>query len=193
MNSAIKVNKPHLHGHTPISSLATLLARLDAQEAAGAGCLPNKTDVHSLADGLFNFLFPINCAQQLSAVVRHQELRTRLIAALNIVLQSRIHDAEQVADAFFGQLPEIYDMLQDDVDASFKFDPAATSKDEVITTYPGFYAIAIYRMAHVLAHLEVPIVPRMLTEYAHSKTGIDIHPGRADWPSRSLSITAPAS
>jgi serine O-acetyltransferase len=67
--------------------------------------------------------------------------------------------------------------LRKDAEAIVREDPAAKNVDEVILTYPGFYAIAIYRMAHVLYKLEVPYIPRMLTEYAHQKTGIDIHPG----------------
>ena len=68
-------------------------------------------------------------------------------------------------------------MLMKDVDAGFNGDPAAKSKEEIIFSYPGFFAICVYRMAHVLYELEVPFIPRMMTEYAHSGTGIDINPG----------------
>ena len=78
---------------------------------------------------------------------------------------------------FFNQLPLLYDQLQKDVTAMFEGDPAAKSKLEVIRTYPGFLAIAAYRVAHALYGLKVPGMPRVITEYAHSKTGIDIHPG----------------
>lgn len=175
MSQSLNTQRPHKHGEVSVS-FDTLLARLDAQESAGAGCLPNKADVHALAEGLFNFLFPINCTQHITAKTRHAHLRGQLLAILRIAAQSRIDEIESITDAFFAQMPEIYDILQDDVDACFKFDPAATSKDEIVTTYPGVFAIAIFRMAHALLHLDVPIIPRMLTEYAHSKTGIDIHP-----------------
>lgn len=82
----------------------------------------------------------------------------------------------QLAGQFFDQLPEVYEWLQKDVTAMFEGDPAAKSRNEVISTYPGFYAIAGYRIAHALHVLGVAGIPRIITEHAHSKTGIDIHP-----------------
>jgi serine O-acetyltransferase len=67
--------------------------------------------------------------------------------------------------------------MTEDVSAAFDSDPAATNLDEIITSYPGIYAITIYRLAHILYELEVPLIPRIMTEYAHNDTGIDIHPG----------------
>lgn len=75
------------------------------------------------------------------------------------------------------QVPELRRLLADDVKASFDGDPAAKSYDEIIFSYPGIYAITVYRLAHVLYELGVPMLPRIMTEHAHSKTGIDIHPG----------------
>ena len=83
---------------------------------------------------------------------------------------------DQVADLFFEALPVIHAKLVEDVDAMFQGDPAARSKGEVIRTYPGFYAVAAYRIAHELYKLKVQDIPRIITEHAHSKTGIDIHP-----------------
>jgi serine O-acetyltransferase len=83
----------------------------------------------------------------------------------------------QTASEFMALLPEAYRMLQLDADALFKGDPAAESLDEVIIAYPGFFAIAVYRVAHILYGLHVPLIPRLLTEHAHKRTGIDIHPG----------------
>ena len=80
------------------------------------------------------------------------------------------------AELFFNSLPEIYTKLQGDINAMYNGDPAAKSKSEVIRTYPGFYAIAAYRVAHALHLLNVPLIPRVITEHAHGKTGIDIHP-----------------
>ena len=85
--------------------------------------------------------------------------------------------AEEVVEKFFDQIPEIHKKLQQDVQAMYEGDPAAKSQSEVIRTYPGFYAIAAYRFAHTLHKLGVKIIPRIITEHAHSKTGIDIHPG----------------
>lgn len=84
--------------------------------------------------------------------------------------------AEEVAAAFFEKLPQLHTQLKQDVDAMFRGDPAANSLREVIRSYPGFYAIAAYRIAHALLQLGVQLIPRMITEHAHSKTGIDIHP-----------------
>jgi serine O-acetyltransferase len=86
------------------------------------------------------------------------------------------HDARVTAEAWMAQLPQIHDALLQDAKATERFDPAAESVDEVILAYPGFYAIASYRIAHQLALLKVPLVPRLITEHAHRATGIDIHP-----------------
>ncbi|MDH5398714.1 MAG: serine acetyltransferase [Cyclobacteriaceae bacterium] len=85
-------------------------------------------------------------------------------------------DPEKYAGEFFDALPAIHSKLMDDVKAMFEGDPAAKTEREVIRTYPGFYAIAAYRIAHKLHELGVVIVPRIITEHAHGKTGIDIHP-----------------
>lgn len=91
---------------------------------------------------------------------------------------SRRHPADAaVPQKFLDGLPEVYSLLRSDADAIFHGDPAADSMDEVILSYPGFYAIAVYRIAHLLYRLGVPILPRVLTEYAHEQTGVDIHPG----------------
>lgn len=82
-----------------------------------------------------------------------------------------------IAKRFLDRIPAIYNLLQTDVEAMVEGDPAATTSYEVIRTYPGFYALAFYRLAHGLLQENVPLIPRILTEYAHSKTGIDIHPG----------------
>ncbi len=82
-----------------------------------------------------------------------------------------------VALQLLSQLPEIRSKLNDDIVAAFRNDPAAESVEEVVFSYPGIIAITAYRVAHVLYHLGVPMLPRILTEYAHGKTGIDIHPG----------------
>ena len=82
-----------------------------------------------------------------------------------------------ICTAFFSSLPHIREMLMKDVEALYEGDPAAVSREEVMICYPGFYAISIYRLAHELQLLETPLIPRIMTEFAHEKTGIDIHPG----------------
>ncbi len=85
--------------------------------------------------------------------------------------------AEAAAEAFAGRLAEIRRLLLNDIEALYEGDPAAGSREEVMISYPGFYAISIYRMAHELYLLKAPLIPRIMTEFAHEKTGIDIHPG----------------
>lgn len=85
--------------------------------------------------------------------------------------------AEQVCLAFFEEIPRVRDMVQTDLEAAYAGDPAATGMAEIIFAYPGLFAITVYRLAHVLYTLNVPMLPRIMTEHAHSVTGIDIHPG----------------
>ena len=85
--------------------------------------------------------------------------------------------AHELAEIFLSRLPEIRGMLIGDVQAAFDGDPAATNLDEVILAYPGVLAVSVYRIAHALYDLGVPMMARIMTEWAHSKTGADIHPG----------------
>ena len=85
--------------------------------------------------------------------------------------------ASKVTASFFNQLPDVQEMLLKDVQAGFDGDPAAKSKEEIIFSYPGFLAIYVYRLAHILYLEKVPFIPRIMTEYAHDHTGIDINPG----------------
>ena len=85
--------------------------------------------------------------------------------------------AQELTVQFLSRLPEVRALLQTDLEAFFDGDPAATSLDEIIIAYPGLYAIMVNRVAHVLFQLGVPLIPRIMTEHAHSRTGIDIHPG----------------
>ena len=79
--------------------------------------------------------------------------------------------------AFLEKLPHIQDLLLKDVQAAFDGDPAALSKEDIIFSYPGFFAVSVYRIAHELYVMDVPMIPRIMSEYAHSGTGIDINPG----------------
>ncbi len=85
--------------------------------------------------------------------------------------------AQELTVQFLERLPEVRALLQTDLEAFFDGDPAATSLDEIIIAYPGLLAITVNRLAHVLFELGVPLIPRIMTEHAHSRTGIDIHPG----------------
>ena len=85
--------------------------------------------------------------------------------------------AEELCLDFLGKIPQVREYVQTDLQAALDGDPAATSKSEIIYSYPGLFAITVYRLAHLLYEAGVPMIPRIMTEYAHSITGIDIHPG----------------
>jgi serine O-acetyltransferase len=104
-------------------------------------------------------------------------LETELIVIFNATKACADCDHKERAKEFFNTIPEMYRVLNTDIDAIVAGDPAARTRFEVIRAYPGFYAIAFYRIAHALLDQEIPLLPRILTEHAHSKTGIDIHPG----------------
>jgi serine O-acetyltransferase len=130
---------------------------------------------------LLGILFP-NFASK--PVIDELEFRRRIEMLKIELLQilSRDGTGEEVdsqwqSEAFFEALPGIYESIQMDIDAMFAGDPAAKTREEVIRSYPGFYAIAAYRVANALFKIGVNTIPRMITEHAHSKTGIDIHPG----------------
>jgi serine O-acetyltransferase len=96
---------------------------------------------------------------------------------LNATDQCKDYNNKQRSTDFIECIPELYKILNTDVHAIMAGDPAAKSEFEVIRAYPGFFAISIYRLANKLLKLDIPLIPRILTEYAHSQTGIDIHPG----------------
>jgi len=105
-------------------------------------------------------------------------LKKQVALALSFKCKEDVSEkAEKIAEDFISALPEIHRILLTDVNATFEGDPAASSKEEIIFSYPGFYTIFVYRVAHLLYQSGVPFVPRMMTEYAHDKTGIDINPG----------------
>ncbi len=84
---------------------------------------------------------------------------------------------EEICNKFISELPNVKNLLIKDIEAIYEGDPAAKCHEEVLICYPGFYAISIYRIAHVLYDLKVPLIPRIMTEFAHEKTGVDIHAG----------------
>ena len=108
---------------------------------------------------------------------RLQLLKRNLKSILISLNNNKIEKIEEIAEEFFESIFSINKELWNDAEAICEGDPAAHNVDEVILAYPGFRAIAIYRFAHELFRLKIPILPRILTEYAHQETGIDIHPG----------------
>ncbi len=162
------------------------LATLAAQQHTYQYRLPSRPDAGRFLDQLMRLLFPVtqDCqSDTANAGETYQHLTDQLLCLLG-PLQPHLPDTEAViAQHFFDQLPAIHQNLLLDARAIANNDPAAVSLEEVIAVYPGFYAIAVYRMAHTLLRAGVPLLPRMLTEYAHGQTGIDIHPGATIGPS----------
>lgn len=143
--------------------------------------LPVKQEVAQFGDAVVRILFPhFSEEEYFSAEEIEGELlllKRDLSKVLAPLAGQMSRSVEQVADQFFSRLPEIHQLLWLDAEAIHAGDPAAESVDEVVSAYPGFFAIAVYRIAHVFYSLEVPIFPRILSEAAHQRTGIDIHPG----------------
>jgi len=104
-------------------------------------------------------------------------LKRQLTSAYAFFDEDTLVDTEEVAYSVLEALPKIKEMLMKDVIAIYEGDPAARSPEEIILAYPGFYAISVYRIAHELYSRKIPYMPRIMTEYAHEKTGIDIHAG----------------
>lgn len=149
------------------------------QNSKNFNFFPDKELAEDFIDKLFAFLF-------LPKTVRHKQSSDleKEFESLKSHFSSLVYDVisdgvktQEIADRFFEAIPDLYDGLISDANTILKFDPAAVSVEEVLVAYPGFYATAIYRLSHLLWNLNVKIIPRIFTEYAHGKTGIDIHPG----------------
>lgn len=139
---------------------------------------PDKQIAEDFIDELFFFLFGTH--EKKYGEERLVEQYEGLKSTFSALLFELMKNEEKVEDhtmSLFGAIPQIYKSLLLDAEAILKFDPAAQSIEEVLVAYPGFYATAIYRIAHQLHIQGIKTLPRILSEYAHSKTGIDIHPG----------------
>ena len=151
--------------------------------------LPDREVVYSIIDDLSKITFPgyFGAEKFLSGesyaegilVSLYEKLKSQIkMTLLGQGSKEEINkQAEELTLKFMEEIPKVQDLLMKDVDATLAGDPAAGSKDEVILAYPGLYTIFIYRYAHVLYELQVPLLPRIMSEYAHGKTGIDINPG----------------
>lgn len=142
--------------------------------------VPHNDVISGWAARLIQLLYPelsenrFNDIEHLEAA--YSALQKELVIMLNATRACCEYNKEKVAELFFAGIPELYRVLNTDLEAIFMGDPAARSKFEVIRAYPGFLALSFYRLAHLLFKLKVPSLPRILTEHAHSRTGIDIHP-----------------
>ena len=123
-----------------------------------------------------------NMAATIEDVIFHLKKQIMIVLKYSnrekFVTEQELEDkAKKITLEFMRKIPSIREIIETDIDAAYEGDPAADSKDEIIFSYPGLYAISVYRMAHELQLLSVPMIPRIMTEYAHTVTGIDIHPG----------------
>ena len=157
------------------------------------GPLPSRRDIRTLVDELLEVLFPESHRMgtdaggllgHVAGTIAALEPRLETAIYLGLHRQHRANKADgchkkaaAITAKLLAALPDVRARLAKDVLAAFDSDPAATGIDEIVACYPGLYAIAIYRVANRLLALGGEVVPRMLTEYAHSRTGIDIHPG----------------
>ena len=138
---------------------------------------PSNQEAIRWLNDLIEFLFPDNHLNKRSTY--EGRLKKNQIDLENILLSYLDPDAvdiEQKVNAFYETLHLVYENLRKDAAGIYENDPAATSIYEVIVSYPGFYAIAVYRIANRISQLHIPILPRILSEHAHGKTGVDIHP-----------------
>jgi len=176
------------------SILAEIARVTDTIVAGGAKVreLPNRAEVVACLEKLRTILFPgyFETGQTMEALL--QEVASSLITQIGLAIQHGPHcgdgqperedqrdrrDAEEITAEFIARIPKIMEELATDIEALYDGDPAAYSRCEIILSYPGLYAGMVYRIAHELHLLRVPLLPRVMTEHAHSVTGIDIHPG----------------
>ncbi len=158
--------------------------------------LPNRDTIIDIIRMFREVLFPVYFCKQYrvnanleypigSLILNiYEKLHTQVVRALKhraVKTNDMDHDFEQQAATicweFLSKIPSIMEVLSTDVQAAFDGDPAAEDIDEIIFSYPGLYALSIFRLAHELYLLSVPLIPRIMTEHAHSRTGIDIHAG----------------
>ena len=178
--------------------IAAIAERVRSTYADGIGVndhtgmsLPSRSEVIAVTEKLLTVLFPgfdrpENCDPMAEMTAIHASLSSQIRRAMRYKNSGRVRNCCKSASSCFcddaalkllEKIPEIREVVKLDIAAAYNGDPAATSYEEVVLSYPGLKAIAIQRFAHVLYILKVPLIPRMMTEYAHSVTGIDIHPG----------------
>ncbi len=159
---------------------STLIQKLHESHRAFVE-LPAIDFSYQFIDQILGFLFPEHSKDRYKSVSEldraYASLKSNLHELLMVSFDNNETEAKNVSDVFWEQLPGVYELIKKDAECIYIGDPAAHSQSEVILTYPGFYAIAVYRLAHVFYTYKVPYFPRILSEYAHRKTGVDINPG----------------
>ncbi|KNZ42675.1 serine O-acetyltransferase [Acetobacterium bakii] len=153
-----------------IIEILTTLRRLIFPSYFGKNSFRKEVQEFHIGELLINVTEKIS--KQITLALKHQ---ARILENFNE--DDFILKADQLGYEFISKIPQIREYIATDVQAAFDGDPAAESKDEIIFSYPGLLAISIHRLAHELYELAVPLIPRIMSEYAHSITGIDIHPG----------------
>lgn len=128
-----------------------------------------KKEINDLLEDLQDYLFP--------NLFSNRNIRKDDIVFDLCKMFKTLEVKDYKASKYVESLKDIKELLEEDIIATYNGDPAARSKEEIIVSYPGFYAIMVYRLAHELFINHIPLLPRMISEIAHSKTGIDIHPG----------------
>ena len=153
--------------------------------------LPDRSAIIALLKELRRLFFPAYFGDpQLMALPAEnyaalllERIETGMTAQIALALpDGEAAQAAQITESIMAELPRIQQMLLTDIEATFDGDPAAANKEEIIFAYPGLFAIFVYRIAHLLYCQRVPMIPRIMAEYAHSRTGIDIHPGASIGP-----------
>ena len=141
--------------------------------------IPSRLEVRAIVLDTLSVLFPnyFTAEKDASLSLIEARLARQIAMACHFSDTQGACSPEETARLFIRCLPEVKRLLLTDMEALYEGDPAAKLRDEVIICYPGFFATAVYRMAHVLYEMKVPLVPRMMTEFAHEKTGVDIHAG----------------
>ena len=159
-------------------------ARLESErlfDGESAAAAPDRHSVACVTDGLRSLMFPqyLSCMMPEDPAKKAQMIfeRLREQVALAFAFAGEDGDAEKICVSFFEKLPGIKSALKKDIRAIYEGDPAAKSEKEVLLCYPGFTAISIYRIAHEFYLMKVPYIHRLMTEYAHEITGVDIHAG----------------
>ena len=169
-----------------LNTTKKLTANYEAQEILSTSLksnLPDRQIVYSIIEDLHKITFPgyFNTEKFLSGETFAEglllSLYDKLRVQMKVVFEGQAERAEELTTEFISRIPEVQDLLSKDVKAQFAGDPAANSTNEIILAYPGLYAIFVYRYAHILYQLGVPLLPRIMSEYAHGQTGIDINPG----------------
>lgn len=160
-------------------NLKSFITDLQNKRVLHACTISLKNNTINFINSQISLLFP-HFAEKIGNKSFLQEIdssKNQLIKLITSLNEFTKIDAESVSRNYIEKLPEIHNKLWIDANAIYEGDPAAESIDEVIIAYPGFMAILIYRLAHELYKLRVPIIPRIMSEHAHQITGVDIHPG----------------